>query len=57
MSKDKELNKRRQAVDKYKDVLDKYPIYVKAKDPIFTQDSIVENEGNNQSRLVIFKRN
>lgn len=46
-----------QAVGKYKDVLDKYPIYVKAKDPIFTQDSIVENEGNNQSRLVIFKRN
>lgn len=46
-----------QAVGKYKNVLDKYPIYVKPKDLIFTQDSIVENEGNNQSRLVIFKRN
>lgn len=46
-----------QAVGKYKNVLDKYPIYVKPEDPIFTQDSIVENKGNNQSRLVIFKRN
>lgn len=43
-----------QAIGKYQNILDKYPIYVKIEKD-FKQDSIVDIDG--RSKLIIFKRN